>query len=505
MLRYILLAVIQASLLLNTWALPADIDIRATSEDKDACGQIQKAISSASELFYPGSEGYDRDIAHWAPSSSQQAACSVEPGNTDDLSKIIQIIGSTRAKFAVKAGGHTANAKWSSTAGVQIVMYRFNEVSYDAKTQTATVGTGLVWDDVYAGLEPYNVHVAGARVTGIGVGGFIMGGGNKGYSWFMNQYGLAIDTVVAYELVKPDGSVGWVTESSDPDLFFALKGGMNNFGVVTRIILKAFPGGLVWGGLIQYVSGFDQVMAAVQKFTETVTDPKAAILTTFNYVLGNLGISQQLFYDGPNPPPDIFDDFLSGTAQSVISDVKTRTLYDLIRSTQANATAGTRAVFNTVPLKKITLNMMQAVVNETKFYAEAGTPNSGVFTAYTFEPHLSDILTHTNSPSAWPPSRSSADYPLFIHYAWTSESADESFRSAIKQSVAHLTDVAKAEGQKDVGKTNPYPNYVYDANAKKVYGDNLPKLKEIKKRVDPQDVMGLAGGLKIRPWEDNGQ
>jgi hypothetical protein len=65
--------------------------------------------------------------------------------------------------------------------------------------------------------------------------------------------------------------------------------------------------------------------------------------------------------------------------------------------------------------------------------------------------------------------------------------------------VGHLTDVAKAEGQKDVGKTTPYPNYVYDANAKKVYGDNLPKLKEIKKRVDPQDVMGLAGGLKITP------
>lgn len=105
----------------------------------------------------------------------------------------------------------------------------------------------MIWDDVYAALEPFGVNVLGGRVSGIGVGGFLLGGGEflrnesrasclillvyvpAGYSWMSNQFGLAIDNVVAFELVQPNGHIITVTNSSDPELFFGLKGGMNNF------------------------------------------------------------------------------------------------------------------------------------------------------------------------------------------------------------------------------------------------------------------------------------
>lgn len=61
-------------------------------------------------------------------------------------------------------------------------MYRFANVSYDQATQTTTIGAGLIWDDVYAALEPYGVNVAGGRVSGIGVAGFTLGGGKSVYS-----------------------------------------------------------------------------------------------------------------------------------------------------------------------------------------------------------------------------------------------------------------------------------------------------------------------------------
>lgn len=117
-------------------------------------------------------------------------------------------------------------------------MTRFNQVVYDQASQTATVGAGLVWDDVYSALEPHAVNVVGGRVTNVGVAGFTLGGGAhhrsfsyqnqsltqvEGYSWKSNQYGLTVDTVTAYELVKPDGTIVTVTHASDPDLFFALK------------------------------------------------------------------------------------------------------------------------------------------------------------------------------------------------------------------------------------------------------------------------------------------
>ncbi len=69
------------------------------------------------------------------------------------------------------------NPGFSSTPGVQIAMYRFSEINYDATAQTVTVGTGMTWEDVYAALDPYGVTVVGGRVPGPGVAGFSLGGG----------------------------------------------------------------------------------------------------------------------------------------------------------------------------------------------------------------------------------------------------------------------------------------------------------------------------------------
>ena len=79
--------------------------------------------------------------------------------------------------FAVKGGGHTTNPGFSSTKGVQIAMSRFNETKVNSTSQTVEVGAGLTWDQVYAKLGPTGVNVIGARVTGVGVAGNILGGG----------------------------------------------------------------------------------------------------------------------------------------------------------------------------------------------------------------------------------------------------------------------------------------------------------------------------------------
>ena len=77
----------------------------------------------------------------------------------------------------VKGGGHATNPGFSSTEGVQIAMYRFSEVTYHPESNTADVGAGLIWDEVYEALEPYSVNVVGGRVSGVGVAGFTLGGG----------------------------------------------------------------------------------------------------------------------------------------------------------------------------------------------------------------------------------------------------------------------------------------------------------------------------------------
>ncbi|KIK70828.1 hypothetical protein GYMLUDRAFT_235247 [Collybiopsis luxurians FD-317 M1] len=464
----------------------------------DICSQIADSVSSASEVYFPLNPlnllQYNKDIGHWASSSSAPATCSVEPGTTEDVGIILQILGNSSTPFAVKGGGHASNPGFSSTTGVQIAMYRFSDVVYDATENTATIGTGLIWDDVYNALAPHSVNVVGGRVTGVGVAGFTLGGG---YSWKTNQYGLTVDTVTAFELVKPDGTVSNVTQASDPDLFFALKGGLNNYGIVTRFTLQTFPQTQVWGGLITYTEEqIPDVIDATHTFASTVTDPKAAIITTLNFLLGQPGISQLLFYDGPTPPDGIFDQFLA--IPYFTKDVSTRDFVSLVQSSPANATASTRAIFNSAPLLELTPTVLDAIVNETTFWGEKLSFDSGLFISYDIEPFLPNILSHSTLASAYPPSRSTAYLPLNLYYAWGLELSDDQFHDAVKLSVDQLTKVALAEGQTGIETAPVYPNYaIYDTPLNRLYGDNLAKLQSIKARVDPNNIMGLAGGFKL--------
>ena len=107
----------------------------------------------------------------------------------------IKLVGNTRTPFAVrnlhqrtyfccsiahvqiKSGGHNTNPGFSSTPGVQIALTRLNNISIDPVSQTTTFGPGLIYDELYAALEEHGVMVLGSRATGIGVGGFTLGGG----------------------------------------------------------------------------------------------------------------------------------------------------------------------------------------------------------------------------------------------------------------------------------------------------------------------------------------
>lgn len=110
---------------------------------------------------------------------------------------------------------------FSSTTGIQIYMTRFSKVRYDAETKTASVGAGCLWDQVYSILAPTGRNVVGgASGDGVGVAGWLLGGG---YSLKSNRYGLGIDHVVSYEILTPDGQHRLVDAKNKPELFQALR------------------------------------------------------------------------------------------------------------------------------------------------------------------------------------------------------------------------------------------------------------------------------------------
>ncbi|KIM37011.1 hypothetical protein M413DRAFT_423817 [Hebeloma cylindrosporum] len=459
------------------------------------CVQIGASISSSSDVYYPGHPLYIKGVSHWASSSSQVAKCVVEPGTATDIGIILGILGKNRTPFAVKGGGHATNPTYSSTTGVHISIYRFSKVLYNKGSQTADIGAGLIWDDVYAALEPYGVNVVGGRVSGVGVAGVILGGG---YSWKTNQHGLIVDTVTAFELVKPDGKVVTVTKASDSRLFSGLK------GIVTKFTMRTFPQTKVWGGMILVgTENIAKVTAATAAFSSKVTDPKAGLITAYNFGLAsspfqdfrNPQISLLLFYDGPNPPRGIFDAFM--TIPSLLNDVSTKTFASLIKGFPTDSTLDNRSIFCSLSVLSLTPSFLNAVLNETNYWGAKLTPKSGAFISYATEPFLPSIYSHNKDSTAFPPVRSKGFLPVNIFYSWTNRAFDEEFYKAARASATALSNAAKAEGQSVLG-LPVYPNYaMFDTPLENMYGSNLPTLRSLKSQVDPQNVMALAGGWKF--------
>ncbi|VDB99546.1 unnamed protein product [Peniophora sp. CBMAI 1063] len=474
---------------LSLLAAKATFAFIADSNVTDACAQIASAISSASDVYYPLSVQYDEDIEHWAGSSTQEATCSVEPGTVDDVGKII--VGLTRTPFAVKGGGHATNVGFSSTTGVQVSMTRFNNITLSEDMATVDIGAGLTWDEVYDALDGTGMNVVGGRVTGVGVAGLTLGGG---YSWKTSQYGLTIDNVAEFELVLPNGTVQSVTAENE-DLWLALRGGMNNFGIVTNFKFNTVPQSDVWGGVITMTGDqFPAVSAAIANFSANNTDTKAAILPSYNSAAGLPGMLLILFYDDATQP-GLFDAFMDIPA--VTSDVKTRSFVDFVTSIPISLAPPVRGAFHTTSVLGYSPAILDLIVNMTLTYGpELALLDSAVLISIDVEPFASTLFTH-GSDSAWPPSRSQALLPTNVYFSWVLPSADEMMWAVMEEIEGNVTALAVAEGQ-DVEHAAKYGNEALgDTTVEEIYGNNVVRLRSIREAVDPEDVMGLAGGFKF--------
>ncbi|KAI0030481.1 FAD-binding domain-containing protein [Vararia minispora EC-137] len=441
----------------------------------DVCAQIADQISSTSGVFYPLSVQYAQDIKHWADSSTQQSACSVEPSTPEDLSTV------------VKGGGHTTNVGFSSTTGVQIAMSRFDKVTLSADKSTVDVGAGLIWDDVYSALDGSGVNVVGGRVPGVGVAGFTLGGG---YSWKTSQYGLTIDNIAAYELVLPNGTITTVT-ATDEDLWFALRGIVTKFTLVTHLQTD------VWGGLVTITaSQFDKLNKAVADFSANSTDKKAAILPTYNSIVTQPGMSLIVFYDGPTPPDGLFDELLA--VPHFTNDAKTRSFADLVGSIPSNnPLEGHRAAFTSVSVLQYTPAILQLVTNMTiEWGARLALTDASPFISFDIEPFDPSLFSY-GAPSAYPPDRSRGLMPTNLYFSWQSDKSDDFIIGVMKNLADDIRAAAVAESQ-DVEDAFIYGNYApSDTPLVDVYGSNVDRLRQIRATVDPGDVMGLAGGFRF--------
>jgi FAD/FMN-containing dehydrogenase len=128
---------------------------------------------------------------------------------------------------------------------VTIDLSNLTELHVSSDQSYISIDPGNRWNDVYTKLESVGLGTSGGRVSTVGVGGLVTGGG---ISFFSRERGLVCDNVQSFEVVLGDGRIVEASQQENSDLYQALKGGSGNFGIVTRIDMTTFPFGQMWGG-----------------------------------------------------------------------------------------------------------------------------------------------------------------------------------------------------------------------------------------------------------------
>lgn len=239
----------------------------------------------------------------------------MQPKNVGEVALAVKTLTSVdeHCKFAIRSGGHTPYAGASNIAdGITIDLKYLSSVEYEANNSLVKVGPGAIWNDVFTTLEPLGVITTGGRSSTVGVGGLTLGGG---ISYFSGEHGLICDNVLAFEVVLADGSVVTASKTENSDLFTVLKGGNNNFGIVTQIQFRTFKYDGMWGGLVIYPQDNieDHFKALINFANDVDKNPKSAaiVMPVYQSSVGADLILNAYDHAEPVARPAAYDEFLA--------------------------------------------------------------------------------------------------------------------------------------------------------------------------------------------------
>jgi hypothetical protein len=200
----------------------------------------------AGDIVAPGQPEWDLARRAWNLAVDQRPALVALPVDADDVRAVMGYAIRAGLKVAPQGTGHSASAIASLADTILVSTQRMRGVEIDVEAQVARVQGGTLWLEVSEAATPHGLFPLSGSSPDVGVVGYTLGGG---LSWLARKHGLAANQVTAIELVTPDGELVRATSEQHADLFWALRGGGGNFGVVTAMEFRLFPYGEVYAGM----------------------------------------------------------------------------------------------------------------------------------------------------------------------------------------------------------------------------------------------------------------
>ncbi|WVQ79135.1 hypothetical protein IAT38_001230 [Cryptococcus sp. DSM 104549] len=438
------------------------------------------------DLLLPGDEGYDPGLKRWAATAERPAGLVAFVKDEKDIAAVLAFAKANRLEIAVKGGGHSVSGASSSDGGIVIDLSRYlRTVEVDPETRVAFVGGGATWRDVDLATTPHGLASVAGTVSHTGVGGLTLGGG---YGYLTGEFGLVIDNLLGVTVISSDGEVHQASESENTDLFWAVRGGGGNFGVVTSFTLKLHPQRPeVFLGNIHFPGErVEEVFDAVREWLK-IRSVKDLLFIFMEDCGDGPVVMAHVFHNGPlEDGQKQFKPFLDRNpivnTTAMIPYLSLNIAVDDIRP------SGTGLYWHGAIFPDPVTHPAAGPLMWSKYMEMvAAEPDFAKSTFSILEFHHPDKLTEEGKKRDMAFNCRGKQVNKLVGIGWDGMLGKEPMARAKKWAV----DISQAA----VGevKDEPYPNWDSDtptsfARAVKLFGPSYPRLQKIKARYDPDNM-----------------
>ena len=429
----------------------------------------------------PSSAQYESARKVWNARIDRKPAAVAYCADEADVSAAVRVAAASRTLLAVRGGGHSVAGHGTCDGGLVIDLRELSHVEVDADRRIATVGGGAVWRPVDAATHRHGLAGVGGQISSTGVGGLTVGGG---VGWLMRRHGLTVDNLLSARVVLADGSTVVADPNHETDLFWAIRGGGGNFGIVTSFTFRLHPVSNVTAGVMIFPA--ERAGAMLRALREYAPD-EPRDLTSMILILPG---SRQPFIpeELKGKPIASFGVCHVGTDEVAQRDLKPlrdvgRPAVDTVRpmpypELQSMFDNGSLAGFRNYWRSPFVRELSDgAIATIEDFSARMTSPISQVLITH-MEGAVRDVA---DDATAFPFRK--APFYLEILAKWAQPEADES------RHVEWAAEFDKAMDPFAWG--GSYVNFLGEAGPEEVarsYGSNLGRLQRVKRQYDPANL-----------------
>lgn len=439
----------------------------------DVPGPVARSFDG--HIVGPDDPGYDEVRQVHNGLIDKRPALIARCRSTADVAASVTLAREEGLELSVRGGGHNVAGRAVTDGGIMVDLALMKDIRVDAAARTVHAGAGVTWGELDAATHEHGLVVPGGVVSSTGIAGLTLGGG---LGWTQGRFGLTIDNLLAAEVVTADGVVLEVGADEHPDLFWALRGGGGNFGVVTRFTYRAHPLSTVLGGLVAYPAGeAGQVLDVYRSVADGATDAlsvQAGLLHTPDDAAAPVA-AIPVCHSGDDPVQAEAEVAPLRAAGTVLADGIDRIPYPTMNaSTDPLFPRGARNYWKQAFVDEISDDIIELLRD-----AFAACPSK--MSALVIEP-LHGVAARVDPEATAFPYRHEG-FAVLLTGQWRDQGDDAANISWVRDTFEAL--------QPHLGDRR-YINYMDDDDsARTAYGRHYDRLVEIKRRYDPDNVFRL--------------